>query len=49
MPVHKVKGNKNCYQWGNTGKIYCDKDTKEKAEKQGKAIRARGWKEKKQK
>lgn len=47
MPVHKVKGKKDCYQWGKTGKIYCGPDAKEKAEKQGKAIRTSGWKEKK--
>ena len=49
MPVHKVKGNKNCYQWGTTGKVYCGKDAKAKAEKQGQAIRASGWKEDKRK
>jgi len=41
MPVRKVKGG---YRWGNTGKVY---KTKEQAEKQGRAIRASGWKEKK--
>lgn len=34
MPVKKVKGG---YKYGETGKIY---PTREKAEKQGKAIRA---------
>lgn len=43
MPVKKVKGG---YQWGNTGKVY---PTKEQAEKQGKAIIASGYKEKKSK
>lgn len=43
MPVKKVKGG---YQWGNTGKVY---PTKEQAEKQGKAIIASGYKEKKKK
>lgn len=43
MPVKKVKGG---YQWGNTGKVY---PTKEQAEKQGKAIIASGYKEKKRK
>ena len=47
MPVHKV--GKDAYQWGNTGKIYRGKDAKEKAEKQGQAIRASGWKEKQRK
>ena len=38
MPVRKVKGG---YRWGNHGKIY---KTKAQAEKQGRAIRASGWK-----
>lgn len=38
MPVKKV--GKNCYKWGNTGKTYCGKNAKEKAEKQGRAIEA---------
>ena len=45
MPVHRTKDGG--YQWGNTGKVYFGKDAKEKAEKQGQAIRARGYKEKK--
>ena len=40
MPVHKVKGG---YQWGKTGKVY---KTKAEAEKQGKAIYAKGYKPK---
>lgn len=47
MPVHKV--GKDCYKWGNTGKTYCGKGAKKKAEAQGKAIRATGWKENKKK
>lgn len=47
MPVHKV--GKSCYQWGKSGKVYCGKDAKKNAEKQGKAIRSTGWKEKKEK
>lgn len=47
MPVHKV--GKDCYQWGNSGKVYCGKNAKQKAEKQAKAIKASGWKEKKKK
>lgn len=44
MPVEKVgKG----YRWGKSGKLYFGKDAKEKAEKQGQAIRARGYREKK--
>ena len=45
MPVHKV--GKDGYQWGKSGKIYRGPGAKEKAEKQGQAIRAAGWKEKK--
>lgn len=41
MPVRKVKGG---YKWGKTGKVY---PTKSEAEKQGRAIRAAGYKPKK--
>ena len=41
MPVRKVSGG---YQWGTSGKVY---PTKEQAEKQGRAILASGWREKK--
>ena len=44
MPVHPVKGQPGCYQWGDSGKIYCGKDAKEKAEAQGRAIYASGYK-----
>lgn len=40
MPVRKVKGG---YKWGKTGKVY---KSRAKAVRQGKAIRARGWREK---
>jgi len=40
MPVKKVKGG---YKYGKTGKVY---PTKAQAEKQGRAIRASGYKEK---
>jgi hypothetical protein len=43
MPVRKVKGG---YRWGQSGKVY---KTKEEAEKQGRAIKATGWREKKKK
>jgi len=43
MPVKKVKGG---YQWGESGKVY---PTREQAEKQGRAIIASGYKEKKKK
>lgn len=45
MPVHRTKDGG--YKWGKSGKTYYGKDAKEKAEKQGKAVRASGWKEKK--
>ena len=38
MPVRKVSGG---YKWGSTGKVY---PTKAQAEKQGRAIRASGYK-----
>jgi len=38
MPVKKVKGG---YRWGDSGKVY---KTRAKAEKQGRAIRASGYK-----
>lgn len=45
MPVHAVykDGKLIGYRWGSTGKLY---KKKEDAEKQGRAIRASGWKEK---
>ena len=54
MPVKKVvKDGKTGYQFGETGTIYFykpnDKESRErakkKAEKQGQAVRATGWKE----
>lgn len=41
MPVMKVKGG---YRWGRSGKVY---PTKTQAEKQGRAVRASGYKKKK--
>ena len=41
MPVRKVKGG---YQWGKTGKVY---PTAAQAERQGRAVIASGWREKK--
>jgi len=38
MPVRKVKGG---YRWGSTGKIY---KTRAQAERQGRAVRASGYK-----
>jgi len=37
MPVRRVKGG---YRWGTSGKIY---KTKREAERQGRAIRASGY------
>ena len=47
MPVHKV--GKDCYQWGKSGKVYCGKGARRKAEAQGKAIESTGWTESKRK
>ena len=41
MPVRKVAGG---YQWGQSGKVY---PTREQAERQGRAIEASGYREKK--
>jgi hypothetical protein len=38
MPVRKVKGG---YRWGRSGKIYRGKGAKQKALRQGRAIKAR--------
>ena len=43
MPVRKV--GPNSYQWGNSGKVYTGKDAKAKAERQGRAIYASGYRE----
>ncbi len=42
MPVHKV--GKSGYRWGSHGKIYRGKGARKKATKQGRAVRASGWK-----
>ena len=42
MPVRKV--GPNSYQWGTSGKVYTGKDAKAKAERQGRAIYASGYK-----
>ena len=41
MPVRKV--GPNSYQWGNSGKVYSGKGAKAKAERQGRAIYASGY------
>ena len=43
MPVRKV--GPNSYQWGKSGKVYTGKDAKAKAERQGRAIYASGYRE----
>jgi hypothetical protein len=42
MPVHKTKSGG--YKWGKSGKTYYGKGAKKKAAKQGRAIRASGYK-----
>lgn len=44
MPTKQTK--KGCYKWGNSGKEYCGKGAKAKADKQGKAIKAQTNKKK---
>lgn len=46
MPVHPVRQNGRIvgWQWGNSGKIYRGKDAKKKAEEQGRAAYAHGYK-----
>jgi len=45
MPVHKViKNGKTGYQWGNSGKIYTGPGAEKKAEAQGRAAYANGYK-----
>ena len=43
MPVHPVKGRPGCYQWGDSGKVYCGDGAKEKAEAQQRAAYANGY------
>jgi len=43
MPVRKTKTG---WRWGSTGKVY---PTREQAERQGRAIRAGGYRKKKRK
>lgn len=45
MPVRKTKSGG--YKYGNKGKTYYGKDAKKKAGRQGRAIKASGYKEKK--
>ena len=41
MPVHRTKSGG--YKWGKSGKTYYGKGAKKKAQKQGRAVRASGW------
>ena len=43
MPTHRV--GDDCWQWGKSGKIYCGPGAKAKADAQGRAIYATGWRE----
>lgn len=47
MPTHKVPGGG--WQWGNSGKVYRGKGAKAKAEAQGRAAFANGYKGKNKK
>lgn len=38
MPI--MKSSKNCYKYGSSGKKYCGKGAKAKAERQMRAIKA---------
>ena len=42
MPVHRTKSGG--YKWGKSGKTYYGKGAKRKAAKQGRAVRASGYK-----
>lgn len=43
MPTRRVPGRPNCYRWGQSGKIYCGPGAKAKADRQGRAIHASGY------
>jgi hypothetical protein len=47
MPVREVRNG--CYRWGSSGKVYCGKGAKAKAERQGRAAYAAGYKGSKKK
>lgn len=46
MPVRRVQGpnGKVGYQWGESGKVYTGPGARERAERQGRAVRAGGYK-----
>ena len=48
MPVVQVRGpnGKIGYRWGQSGKVYTGPGARERAERQGRALRAAGYKEK---
>ena len=41
MPVHPR--GRGCFQWGTHGKVYCGPGARGKAERQGRAAHARGY------
>lgn len=44
MPVHKVTtGSRTGYQWGKTGTVYYGSGAKQKAQAQGRAAYASGY------
>lgn len=44
MPVQKVRTSKGIgYRWGQSGKIYYGANARERAERQGRAVRASGY------
>ena len=48
MPLQKVrKGNQTCWKFGKDGKVYCGPGAKEKAARQGRAIKAQQTKSRK--
>lgn len=44
MPVHRTKSGG--YKWGKRGKTYYGKNARKKAARQGRAIRASGYRRK---
>ncbi len=46
MPLQKVKrGDETCWRWGDEGAVYCGKDGKRKALRQGYAIDPKKFRE----
>lgn len=42
MPVHR-SGRRGCFQWGHHGAVYCGPGARQRAERQGRAARAHGY------